>query len=155
LHFSVGMWRRHSFLVVVCCFLGLVSGACAAHHLELQDLPSEPLAGHVTADAAGTWFTPCGSAPEAARWWVTLTGASVQQMERAKSSGLLAAGGRTFVRWSAARTDGRHIGPGGPALLVRDITEVRAAGANDCALRSDSQRLEDASRAALDHGDEG
>jgi hypothetical protein len=123
---------RCHFLVALACCVGLLSGACAAHRVELQDMPSETFAGHATADATSTWFTPCGTAPGAAKWWITFTGASVSQVERAKGSGLLAAGQRTFVRWSGARTDERHIGPGGPALLVRDILEVRAAGPDDC-----------------------
>lgn len=124
---------RRSFVVVaVVCCAGLVNVACAAHRVELQDVPSEAFVGHATADATGTWFAPCGSAPGAARLWVTFTGASVQQAEHAKASGLLTPGQPTFVRWNAARTDGRDIGPGGPALLVRDIVEVRAPRADDC-----------------------
>jgi hypothetical protein len=89
--------------------------------------------GHVTTSESGTWFTPCGSAPESAKWWVTYTGTSLEQAARAKASGLLGTD-RTFVRWSAARTDERRIGPGGPALLVRDIVEVRAPRADDCSV---------------------
>jgi hypothetical protein len=123
---------RSQFGIALACSAGLLLGACAAHRVELQDVPSDTYAGHATADATGTWFTPCGTAPNGPRWWVTFTGASVQKAEQAKGSGLLTAGQRTFVRWSGARTDERHIGPGGPALLVRDILEVRAPGPDDC-----------------------
>lgn len=75
----------HSFVAFV-CGVGLVSGVRAAHEVQLQDMPSETFAGHATADATGTWFTPCVTAPDAAKWWITLTGASVQQAERAKGS---------------------------------------------------------------------
>ena len=85
------------------------------------------------AAADGTWFTPCATAPGGAKWWVTFTGASVQQADGAKASGLLATGERAFARLSAARTDEQRVGPGGPALLVRDILEIRAARHDDCA----------------------
>lgn len=122
------MFRRSRLL---CVALLVFCAACAAHQADVQSLPSETFSGHVTTSESGAWFTPCGSAPESPKWWVTYIGTSVEQAARAKASGLLGSE-RTFVRWSAARTDERRVGPGGPALLVRDILEVRAPRADDC-----------------------
>ena len=69
----------------------------------------------------------------AQKFWVTFTGASVQQAESAKTSKFFTPdGGPTFVRWRASRTDGGQVGPGGPALLVREILESRVPRADDC-----------------------
>jgi hypothetical protein len=46
--------------------------------------------------------------------------------------GLLAMNERAFGHWRAFRTDERLVGPGGPALLVRDIFEIRAPREDDC-----------------------
>lgn len=113
-------------------FSASVVVSCAARQGEPSQLPVEPFAGHVTMTATGTWFTPCGSA-DSVRWWVTYVDASVRQSEEAKKKGLLAPNQRMFVRWRASRTDDRLVGPGGPALLVRDIFEIRAPRSNDCA----------------------
>jgi hypothetical protein len=112
-------------------FSASVVVSCAARQGEPSQLPIEPFSGHVTMTATGTWFTPCGSA-DSVRWWVTYVDASVQQSNEAKKKGLLAANQRMFVRWRASRTDDRLVGPGGPALLVRDIFEIRAPRSNDC-----------------------
>ena len=56
----------------------------------------------------------------------------MKQVADAKAAGLLRDNERTFVRWRASRTDEKLVGPGGPALLVRDIFEVRAAASSDC-----------------------
>jgi hypothetical protein len=112
------------------CFL-LLTWACATHRADVAQLPIETFSGHVTMTPKGTWFTPCGSAGTA-RWWVTYVDAAVAQAENAKASGRLTSGERLFVRWRASRTDERLAGPGGPALLVRDIFELRAARSADC-----------------------
>ena len=111
----------------------LLLGACAASTMDTQQLPVEIFSGHVTAGPTGVWFTPCAAAADSVKWWVTFTGESVQQAERAKASGLMASGERTFVRWRASRTDERHAGPGGPSLLVREILDIRAPRTDDCA----------------------
>lgn len=119
-------------LLVSCCS-ALLLGGCAAHQMDSQRLPVEMFSGHVTRSPTGVWFTPCASSDPSAKWWVTWTGTSVEQAERAKASGLMADGERAFVRWRASRTDERTVGPGGPALLVREILEIRAPRADDCA----------------------
>jgi hypothetical protein len=110
----------------------MLTGACAGRQGDSSSLPVEPFAGHVTTTPTGTWFVPCGAAEGASRWWVTWVDASVRQMDEATKAGLLAMNERTFVRLRASRTDERMVGPGGPALLVRDIFEIRAPRANDC-----------------------
>ena len=113
------------------CGAFVIATACATSRAPVTQLSVEPFSGHVTTTEKGTWFTPCGSA-ESVRWWVTFVDASVRQAEQAKTSGQLAVNQRAFVRWRASRTDDRVAGPGGPALLVRDIFEIRAPRANDC-----------------------
>ena len=120
--------RRH----LISPLIMLMLAACAAHQSEMPKLTVEAFSGHVTTTSKGSWFTPCGSTEESARWSVTFVDAAVKQANDAKSSGLLGAGRRTFVRWRASRTDERLVGPGGPDLLVRDIFEIRAPKANDC-----------------------
>ena len=115
----------------IACGALVMAGACASSRAPVTQLSVEPFSGHVIATDTGTWFTPCGSA-ESVRWWVTFVDASVRQAEQAKKSGQLAVNRRAFVRWRASRTDDRVAGPGGPALLVRDIFEIRAPGSNDC-----------------------
>jgi hypothetical protein len=112
-------------------FLLAVCGACASRQVDTNRLPVEPFVGHVTTTDDGSWFTPCGAAATE-RWWVTYVDTSVRQARDAKAKGLLAPGQRTFVRWRASRTDERLVGPGGPALLVRDIFEIRAPADGDC-----------------------
>lgn len=112
---------------------GVLCGACAAHRVDTSRLSEEAFSGHVTTSTSGTWFTPCGPASDSPKLWVTFTGASVQQAQSARASALLSPdGGPTFVRWRASRTDEAHAGPGGPALLVREILETRAPRADDC-----------------------
>ena len=113
----------------------ILTGACAARQGEVPPLPVEPFAGHVTTTADGAWFVPCGSADDSQRWWVTYVDASVRQAADARKAGLLTINRPAFVRWRASRTDERLTGPGGPALLVRDIFEIRAPTANDCGAR--------------------
>ena len=107
-------------------------GGCAGRQGDTASLPVEPFSGHVLTAPDGTWFVPCGAAEGAARWWVTWVDASVRQAEDARKAGLLAINERAFVRWRASRTDDRLVGPGGPALLVRDIFEIRVPSARDC-----------------------
>ena len=80
----------------------------------------------------GSWFLPCGAGPDASQMWVTFTGAAVGQIEAARAGGMAVAGDTVFVRWRAALTDERLVGPGGPALLVRDIAEIRPAVDDSC-----------------------
>ena len=123
---KAGKWIIPFILAVI------IPAACAARQGDLPPLPVEPFFGHVTTTPTGTWFVPCGSATGSQRWWVTYVDASVRQAADAKKAGLLATNERTFVRWRASRTDERLTGPGGPALLVRDIFEIRAPRGNDC-----------------------
>ncbi len=94
------------------------------------------MTGHYTAGPEGSWFVPCGAAAEAPPQWVTLTGVSVTQVERARAEGRADAGQRLFVRWRAAVTTGGEVGPRGPgqpALLVREVLELSPAADDDCA----------------------
>lgn len=117
-------------LIVAVCAMSLLSG-CAMRQVEPMDLPVEAFAGHVVTTSNGSWFTPCGVDPTT-RWWITYVDLAVRQADAARKSGLLAENVRTFVRWRASRTDEKLVGPGGPALLVRDIFEIRAASPDDC-----------------------
>lgn len=119
-----------------CLLLALVacSGAACSSVPDTSSLPVEEYAGHLVTEERGSWFEPCGAAA-GERWWVTFTERSVAQIGDAREGGVGTAGARAFVRWRAARTDERHVGPGGPALLVREILEVRAARSEDCPLR--------------------
>jgi hypothetical protein len=115
--------------------LALVLGGCAAREPSLAELPARELVGHFTTDEGESWFRACGTAPDEPSWWVTFTGSSVDQIDRERASGQIAPGGRYFVRWRAAVTKGGEVGPQGPgvpALLVRDLLELRPAGDGDC-----------------------
>jgi hypothetical protein len=117
-------------LIVALASIALLGG-CATRQPEPMNLPVEPFAGHVITTPKGVWFTPCGT-DASTRWWVTYVDKAVRQAADAKTAGLLRENERTFVRWRASRTDEKLVGPGGPALLVRDIFEVRAPSASDC-----------------------
>lgn len=108
----------------------LLSGGCSARGADLSELPVQEFAGHLTVAADAYWFRPCTAAEE--RWWVTLTERSVTQVQAALDEGRIDRSSAAFVRWRAALTDERVVGPGGPALLVRDVLEIRTAGAADC-----------------------
>lgn len=112
--------------------LVLLLPGCATHVPMAADLPAREFVGHVTMAENGNWFSPCETSGHA-RWWVTLTDDAVAQFARAREQGMVVAGEPSFVRWTAALTDDRHVGPGGPALLVRSIAEIRPARTNDCA----------------------
>jgi hypothetical protein len=107
--------------------------AAASFQPSIADLPSRELKGHLITTERAYWFQPCDSEP-GTRWWVTFTGTSVDRLEQAKVSGEIRAGTTSFVRWNAALTDERFVGPGGPALLVREIMETRRLreGENAC-----------------------
>ena len=121
---------RH--LIISLALAGVLLSGCAGRPADTMSLPIEPFSGHVTTTPTGTWFVSCDAAANASPWWVTWVDASVRQVEDAKKAGLLGTDERMFVRWRASRTDGRLVGPGGPALLVRDIFEIRPPRANDC-----------------------
>jgi hypothetical protein len=109
------VFRRYLLQTVATCAVTLIPG-CAAHQANTPKTPAEPFAGHVSVSAdGGAWFTRCGDAA-GSKWWVTFTEKSVEQAQRAKAAGLLGSD-LTFVRWTATRSDGRQVGPGGPALL--------------------------------------
>ena len=117
----------------------LTMAGCAARQPTSSDLPSEPFAGHLTW-SDGYWFERCGSTGE--RWWVTFVDRASGQMQQGAEVDALKGGGRRFVRVSAARTDERHVGPGGPALLVRDIVEIRNPSDTDCGRPSNNSGTE-------------
>ena len=131
-----GLWQNPMVKAVIRSLIAgfssiVIFAGCATRQVEPMDLPVEPFAGHVVTTPEGTWFTPCGSDPST-RWWVTYVDRAVAQAADAKTAGLLGEKQRTFVRWRASRTDERLVGPGGPALLVRDIFEVRPPSPTDC-----------------------
>lgn len=129
--------RSTALLLLVCSFLVIGSG-CAARSSGPMQLPIEAFSGHAIRTSSGTWFTACG---HSTRWWVTFVDASVRQFEEARRAGLLADDQPAFVRWRASRTDERLVGPGGPALLVRDIFEIRASRPGDCAAELPRHKL--------------
>ena len=104
--------------------------ACASHQPNLGQTPPGELTGHVTTIGQGYWFRPC-TAP-ADSLWVTFTGRSVAQWDDARRRGAFGTDERTYVRWIAARAKPGQVGPGGPALLVQEISEARTAAAADC-----------------------
>ena len=66
--------------------------------------------------------------------WVTFTGQSVSQVQRARAAGQFILGQRYFVRWRAVVTTSGEVGPRGPgwpALLVRELLEFRPAPTSD------------------------
>ncbi|MDX1647833.1 MAG: hypothetical protein R3304_11870, partial [Longimicrobiales bacterium] len=105
---------------------------CAARTTGAAALPDAELAGHLLTSGSGNWFLPCEAGTDDAPLWVTFTGLSVRQIEEARASGMALAGDTVFVRWRAALTDERMVGPGGPALLVRDIAVIRPAADGPC-----------------------
>ena len=112
--------------------MSVVTAGCATAGVAASDVPNEELTGHITVDEHGTWFSPCGDGAGGPRWWVTFTDRSVQQIQGARASGQALSGSRSYVQWLAALTDEKHVGPGGTAVLVRDIREIRAPSAADC-----------------------
>jgi hypothetical protein len=119
-----------SFLVAV----GLC--ACAGRDPSLDDQPSREFAGHYSAAEGGSWFRPCDISPTEAAGWVTFTGRSVEQMQAERAAGHFTDGPSYFVRWRASVTYDGEVGPRGPgkpALLVRELLELRPASDDDCA----------------------
>lgn len=132
------MNRRGATIVLRAAGCLAVAG-CAANGTSFADLPTQQVAGHFVSGPGESWFTPCSASPGDASWWVTVTGRAAEQVGQARAAGELVAGQRYFVRWDAAvATDGRigPRGPGAPALLVREVLELRAASADDCAGRA-------------------
>lgn len=112
--------------------LVLLLPGCAARTTGAAALPDREFVGHLLATERGNWFLPCAAEPDVPRLWVTFVDRAVTQIETARSDGLALVGDTAFVRWRAAPTDERMVGPGGPALLVREIAEVRAPRRDDC-----------------------
>jgi hypothetical protein len=116
--------------------LAVVLAGCATQKASLADLPVQEYAGHFTSGPGESWFRPCSAAPGDRPWWVTFTERSVAQADEARAAGRLAPGTSYYVRWRAAVTTGGEVGPQGPgvpALLVRELLDLRPAGADDCA----------------------
>jgi len=133
--------RRHAALVLWAA-AGLAVGGCATHRVPLSDLPARELAGHYVSGPGESWFSPCSADPGDASWWVTVTGRAVEQLDKVRSAGQLVPRERYFVRWMAAVTTEGDIGPrgpGAPALLVRDLLELRPAADDDCGQRQSIQ----------------
>lgn len=128
-------------LALALTFAAAAGGACAAGASSLERLatqPAEEFSGHYTGGAGGSWFRRCGAAPADSAWWVTITGAAVEQVTEARRDGRLLDGRPVFVRWRAVLTLGGEVGPrgpGAPALLVREVLELRAPGGDDCTTR--------------------
>lgn len=107
--------------------------ACAGYQSGIDELPPFEFTGHFTVSERSSWFVPCeASESTPARYWVTLVGDAVGQVQAARAAGQLTDGEPSVVRWWASVTDERHVGPGGPALLVRRVMEIRPARAADC-----------------------
>lgn len=123
-------------LALVCASLALP--ACAARQVTSMDAllaqPAREYRGHYDI-ASGSWFTPCGAPAADGAWWVTVTGRSATQADEARRAGRLTAAAPVFVRWLGVETLGGEVGPRGPgkpALLVREIVELRARTPDDC-----------------------
>jgi hypothetical protein len=113
----------------------VLTAACATRGSQPGDLPAQEYSGHLIRMAEGSWFEPCTGAPAGERWWVVFTERSVPQIQAAALDGRMRPGERTFVHWRAAPTDESVAGPGGPAVLVREILELRPAADGDCPTR--------------------
>jgi hypothetical protein len=110
----------------------LAFGGCAARQPSAAELPSQQFSGHLTRSGNGYWFQRC-NAPADSLWWVTFVNGSINQLEQSRERGAWTPGQRAYIQVDAALTDERHVGPGGPALLVRAIHDIRPASASDCA----------------------
>lgn len=125
--------RQYTYLLSG--LLLVLQAGCAARTTGAAALPDREFVGHLLTMEGANWFRPCEAGPDAPLFWVTFTDESVRQIEAARSEGRALVGDTAFVRWRAALTDERMVGPGGPALLVRDITEVQRADRGDCPSR--------------------
>ncbi|HEY0970334.1 MAG TPA: hypothetical protein VGE02_05090 [Gemmatimonadales bacterium] len=113
----------------------MATTACAGRRPDLGQLPTRDVSGHYTGGRGGSWFRPCGIASTDSAWWVTFTDRAVVQRDSLRSVGALPDGERRFVRWLGAVTEGGEVGPrgrGAPALLVREILDVRPPSSGDC-----------------------
>lgn len=114
----------------------MAAGCASATSLErLATQAPEEFLGHYTTGSGGSWFRRCGAAPADSAWWATITGDAVAQVEEARRAGRLVEGRPAYVHWRAVLTLGGEIGPRGPgvpALLVREVVELRAPRADDC-----------------------
>jgi hypothetical protein len=126
---EVKMSRRH-FVPLV---LVLLAAGCAGTHQDVDTLPSIELAGTFTQAEGASWLEPCGAPPDDPKVWITFTGGAVEQAERATSDGRLAPNRPVFLRVKGVRSS--SVGPNGNGFLVREIVELRPAGAQDCAGR--------------------
>jgi hypothetical protein len=112
----------------------VVVGAACAGRRSLDELPTQLFVGHYSGVGGGSWFRRCGAEPSDSAWWVTFTGVAVEQRDSLRREGEFP-DASLFVRWRAAMTEGGEVGPRGPgvpALLVRDIIEVRDSAPGDC-----------------------
>ena len=114
-------------------FALVFSSGCATSTSGPSALPDRVFTGHLITAERANWFRPCGAEAQDPFLWVTFTDRSVAQIAAARADGVALVGDTAFVLWRAVETDERMVGPGGPALLVRDITVVRPAGSGDCA----------------------
>lgn len=100
----------------------------------LQQQPAREFRGHYTV-GNGSWFVPCGAPAADGAWWVTVTGLAASQTDRARRDGQLPANTPTFVRWRGVETSSGEVGPRGPgkpALLIREVVELRPRRDDDC-----------------------
>lgn len=135
------MQKRRFASPGLCLAAAVVLGGCAIQRALQSDLPVRELAGHYISGKGDSWFRPCDAVAGDPSWWVTVTGRAVDQMERARSAGQFVPGERYFVRWRAAVTTEGKIGPQGqgvPALLVRELLELRAGTEADCIEREEA-----------------
>ena len=124
--------RSISVLAVIVSWLAGCAGALSGGPASNDQLPVQEYVGHYTQGKDGSWFVPCPGTDSTLRFWVTFTGAAVEQYNTARADGRAVTDQPSFVRIRAAATDERHVGPGGPALLVREIRELRPSGLNAC-----------------------
>lgn len=121
-------WLAVTVFALPACAIGAGGG--------MESLPVRELRGHFTSGPGASWFRPCGATAADAAWWVTVTDRAVGQVAAARDERRLRDGIEVYVRWRAAVTTGGEVGPrgeGAPALLVREVLELRTAGAEDCA----------------------
>lgn len=130
-------YSRMGTTVVSLVTVTLIMSGCAGRMSAIEVLNSQPAQeyrGHYTVGPDGSWFQPCGvNSPDAALW-VTVIDRAAAQVDTARRAGRLVDGRPSFVRWRAVFTSGGEVGPPGRgALLVREVLELRAHAATDCA----------------------
>jgi hypothetical protein len=118
-----------------CVALCLALVACAGRSGSAGPLPLQEHAGHYVHGQGSNWFQPCSIGGAESRLWVTFMDLATLQLERARQSGLIRDGQRSFVRFRAELVTDGPPASAGAALLVRDVVEARAAGPHDCAGR--------------------